>query len=167
MLVVASAAAGPAAPQDATIFPLFVAVLLGGAIGFEREWNGKPAGLRTNIIVCLGAAAFTLLARNLTGADASSRVMQGIIAGVGFLGAGVLIQGGSSVHGMTTAAGIWLVTSIGIACGQQMYQVAVTVTFMALLTLLGLSPLVRWIRRIRPVGENGHTKSIPHDNGAR
>ncbi len=131
------------------IISLVVALVLGGAIGFERELGGKPAGLRTNIIICLGACAFTIISQHLAqgNPDAATRIAAGIVTGVGFLGAGALIQAGSGVHGMTTAASIWLVTSIGVACGVQMYVTATTVTGLALAVLFGLLPLTRRIRR--------------------
>ena len=133
------------------ILGLLFAVVLGGAIGLEREINGKPAGLRTNIIICLGAAAFTLVARRLgvDAPDAPGRVAAGIITGVGFLGAGALIQEGSGVHGLTTAAGIWLVASIGVACGMGYYLLAALTTFLALVALFGLLPITRKIRQRR------------------
>ncbi len=133
------------------ILGLLFAVVLGGAIGLEREINGKPAGLRTNIIICLGAAAFTLVARRLglDAPDAPGRVAAGIITGVGFLGAGALIQEGSGVHGLTTAAGIWLVASIGVACGMGYYLLAALTTFLALVALFGLMPITKKIRRRR------------------
>ncbi len=133
------------------ILGLLFAVVLGGAIGLEREINGKPAGLRTNIIICLGAAAFTLVARRLglDAPDAPGRVATGIVTGVGFLGAGALIQEGSGVHGLTTAAGIWLVASIGFACGMGYYLLAALTTFLALVALFGLLPITRKIRQRR------------------
>ncbi len=133
------------------ILGLLFAVILGGAIGLEREINGKPAGLRTNIIICLGAAAFTLVARRLgfDAPDAPGRIAAGIVTGVGFLGAGALIQEGSGVHGLTTAAGIWLVASIGVACGMGYYVLATLTTFLALVALFGLMPITRKIRQRR------------------
>jgi len=135
------------------ILGLLFAVILGGAIGLEREINGKPAGLRTNIIICLGATAFTLVARRLGlefhSPDAPGRIAAGIVAGVGFLGPGALIQEGSGVHGLTTAAGIWLVASIGVACGMGYYLLATLTTFLALVALFGLLPITRKIRQRR------------------
>ncbi len=140
------------------ILGLLFAVILGGAIGLEREINGKPAGLRTNIIICLGATAFTLVARRLGlefhSPDAPGRVAAGIVTGVGFLGAGALIQEGSGIHGLTTAAGIWLVASIGVACGMGYYLLATLTTFLALVALFGLMPITRKIRRRRQHKQN-------------
>ena len=136
-------------PELEEIFALAAAVVLGGLIGLEREINGKPAGLRTNILICLGAAAFTLVSKHL-GVDygtGAGRMAAGIVTGVGFLGAGALIQEGSGIHGLTTAASIWLVASIGIACGAGLYGLAVVVTLLALLALFGLLPLTRLIHK--------------------
>ena len=140
------------------ILALVFAAILGGAIGVEREVNGKPAGLRTNIIICLGATAFTLVAMRLGFEDKLTlgRVVQGIVTGVGFLGAGALIQEGSGVHGLTTAASIWLVASIGVACGAGYFLLATVVTFLALLALFGLLPITRKLRaRRRANGDTG------------
>lgn len=136
-------------PELEEILALVIAVVLGGLIGFERELNGKAAGLRTNILICLGAAAFTIVSKHLgvEGGTSTGRMAAGIVAGVGFLGAGALIQEGSGIHGLTTAASIWLVSSIGIACGAGLYGVAVLVTVLALLALFGMMPLARMIRR--------------------
>lgn len=127
---------------------LISATLLGGAIGFEREIHGKSAGLRTNILICLGAAAFTIVSGSMGGSpQALGRVTAAVVTGVGFLGAGVLIHEGSGVHGLTTAAGIWVVASIGIACGSGMYFIALLTTLLVLLVLMGLSPFTRRIRK--------------------
>ena len=84
-------------------------------------------------------------------ADAGGRIAAGIVTGVGFLGAGALLQEGSGVHGLTTAASIWLVASIGVACGVGYYILATLVTFIALVVLCGLLPIARRIRRYRRV----------------
>ena len=128
------------------LIALVIAVVLGGVIGFERELTGKPAGLRTNILICVGAAAFTIMAPYLSSSpEAITRMAAGVITGVGFLGAGALIQEGTGIHGLTTAASIWLVTSIGIACGAQLYPLAVTITVLGLIVLFGMHPLTHMI----------------------
>ena len=136
-------------PELEEILALVAAVVLGGLVGLEREINGKPAGLRTNILICLGAAAFTIVSKHLGVElhDGGPRMAAGIVTGVGFLGAGALIQEGSGIHGLTTAASIWLVASIGIACGAGLYGLAVVVTLLALSALFGLLPLTRLIHR--------------------
>ncbi|HEV7912788.1 MAG TPA: MgtC/SapB family protein [Albitalea sp.] len=100
---------------------LTVAALLGGLLGFEREMKGKDAGVRTHMLVALGAALFVLVPEQMGVSDADlTRVVQGIIAGIGFLGAGTIIKRATEDHvrGLTTAAGIWLTAAIGVAAGQ-------------------------------------------------
>ena len=129
--------------QWADFIPMLVALGLGGLIGAEREISGKAAGLRTNILICVGAAMFTHLALNLQ-SDAA-RILSGVITGVGFIGCWAVLQDRGGVHGITTAATIWLVTGIGIACGMRIYHVAVGITVLALIVLVALHPLDRKI----------------------
>ena len=127
-----------------------LAVLLGAAIGLEREISGKSAGLRTNMLICLGAAVFTIISRNLTAgvaSDSVSRIAAQVVTGVGFLGAGAIIQDRGGVHGLTTAATIWLVASIGMACWATFYHLAVVSTAAAILVLLGVAPLLKSLER--------------------
>ncbi len=130
-----------------SFFPIVLAMALGGIIGLEREIHHKPAGLRTLILISMGAALFTVVANQLNDENAAMRIVQGVITGVGFIGAGAIIRDRASVHGITTAATIWLTTGIGIACGLQMYEIAIGVTILALITLWGLSPLDRKISK--------------------
>jgi len=122
---------------------ILLAVILGGAVGAEREISGKAAGLRTNVLICLGAAVFTIISRQMAdGAEGSvSRIAAQIVSGVGFLGAGAIIQDRGGVHGLTTAATIWLVASIGMACGARFYQLAVVTALIALVVLVALGKL--------------------------
>lgn len=126
---------------------LLVAALLGAVLGFERELKGKAAGVRTHMLVALGAALFVLVPR-MAGADdaALSRVVQGIVAGIGFLGAGTILKGRdqedvSHVKGLTTAAGLWMTAAIGVAAGMGREATAVISTVLALL-VLGVMPWV-------------------------
>ncbi len=114
---------------------IFLATIFGGIIGLERQLSGKAAGLRTNILICLGAAVFTVISRQMAGSDSSSRIAAQIVTGVGFLGAGAIIQDRGGVHGLTTAATIWLVSSIGTACGASLYSVALVTTIIAVVVL--------------------------------
>ena len=125
--------------------PLLMDVLLGGIIGLEREIHHKSAGLRTLILIATGASLFTVIAGRFADENAAMRIIQGVITGVGFIGAGTIIRDRASVHGITTAATIWLTTGIGVACGMKLYDIAGGVTVIALLTLWGLSPLDRKI----------------------
>ena len=128
------------------IISLLVATALGGAIGLERELRGKPAGLRTNILICLGSCIFTIISTSLSGSD-PGRIAAQIVAGIGFLGAGAIIHSGIGIHGLTTAAGIWVVSSIGMACGMRMYFLAVSAAFLTLIVLLLLPPFEKKFRK--------------------
>ena len=130
--------------------PLAVAILLGGLIGIEREIHRKPAGLRTNTLICLGAALLTMIAQHVAQEDSYTRIIQGIVTGVGFIGAGAIMRDQANIYGVTTAATIWIVTVIGIACGFEFYRLAVFTAVLSLLILWGLGPLDRKIR-----SENG------------
>jgi len=135
-------------PHD--LLSIFLAVLLGAAIGLEREIGGKSAGLRTNVLICLGAAVFTIISRQLAAGqtnDSLTRIAAQVVTGVGFLGAGAIIQDRGGVHGLTTAATIWLVASIGMACGAGFYRLAAVSTAAAILVLLGLGPLTKPLER--------------------
>ena len=126
------------------LLQLLLAVLLGGAIGLERELQGKPAGLRTNILICLGAALFTLLSYHLAaGVPDVSRIASQIVTGVGFLGAGSILHARGSIVGLTSAATIWLVAAIGVAVGSHAYVEAVGATLLTLVILAGLVPIER------------------------
>lgn len=121
---------------------LLLACLLGSLIGLERELSRKAAGLRTNIFICLGSAFFTLLSPVLAGETGSNRgqVASNIVQGIGFLGAGLIIHNRNRVSGLTSAASVWVVASIGMACGAGLYAAAVvaTVTVIVALLLVGV-----------------------------
>jgi putative Mg2+ transporter-C (MgtC) family protein len=123
-----------------TILKLIVAALLGGCIGLEREIHRKPAGLRTNMFICFGAAMFTILSfRYSEGTLDRTRIAAQIISGIGFLGAGAIIHSEGTVSGITTAATIFVVASVGMAVGGGEYLSAIFATLVILvaLTLLG------------------------------
>ena len=127
---------------------LLVAAALGGLLGYEREQQGKSAGVRTHMLVAMGAALFVLIPQQ-AGASSEdlSRVLQGLIAGVGFLGAGAIITGTKSVatRGLTTAAGIWVTAAVGMAAGMGRESTAVLSTLIALFIL----SVVPWIYRTK------------------
>lgn len=131
-----------AAQTTRILVRLLMAALLGGVLGYERERHGKAAGVRTHMLVAMGAALFVLVPQQggMEVAD-MSRVIQGIVTGVGFLGAGAIIKRGSEedVQGLTTAAGVWMTAAIGIACGLGREATAVLSTLLALV-VLGLVP---------------------------
>ena len=124
---------------------LGVAALLGGLLGWEREHAGKAAGVRTHMLVAMGAALFVLVAQQagISPAD-NSRVLQGVIAGGGFLGAGTILKGDAEgqVKGLTTAAGIWLTAAIGVSAGLGREMTAVLSTVLALAVLWAI-PLLQ------------------------
>ena len=133
------------------LLSIVLAVILGGIVGLERELNGKPAGLRTNVLICVGAAIFTIISRQMGAGqtDSISRIAAQIVTGVGFLGAGAIIRDTAGVHGLTTAATIWLVASVGMACGAGLYILAIVSTIIAIGVLLGLAKLANHIERYR------------------
>ncbi len=116
------------------ILKLFLSVLLGGLIGGEREFYDKPAGFRTNILICMGSTLFTMFSLKVGsyyGMD-PSRIAAQVVTGMGFLGAGAIIRRGDAITGLTTAAAIWLVASIGMGVGAGYYSISVTGTLLAI-----------------------------------
>jgi putative Mg2+ transporter-C (MgtC) family protein len=125
---------------------LLLSVGLAAVIGFERELHGKEAGLRTTILICLGATLLTIMSSALAaqGADAT-RITANIATGVGFLGAGAILRQGGHIQGLTTAAVIWVVAAVGVAVGGGQYRAAIGSTILVLLVLV---PLRAWERRL-------------------
>ena len=129
-----------------TLFRLLVAAILGGIIGLERQIRHKPAGLRTNMFICFGAAMFTILSEELAsgfGGD-PTRVTAQIIPGIGFIGAGSILHARGSVTGLTTAATLFVVASVGMAAGGGLYLTAVFATVVILVCLGILGKLERY-----------------------
>lgn len=123
---------------------MLLAAAFGAAIGFEREWRERPAGLRTHILVCVAAATFAILTIEIVHAPMFEgpsvrfdplRVVEAVTAGVAFLAAGVVIFTRGEIHGLTTGAGMWMAGSIGLACGLGLWQVAGFATLLSLLVL--------------------------------
>src|SRR5262245_23715767 len=130
------------------LIQLVFAVVLGGAIGLEREMRGKPAGLRTNILICVGATLFTVLSIRMTAQSGDpSRVASQILTGVGFIGAGTILHTRGAVTGLTSAATIWVVAAIGMALGSGAYVEALACAVLVLAVLTGLEPLERLVAR--------------------
>lgn len=155
------------------IIRLVMAIIMGGAIGFEREYKSRPAGMRTHILVCVGATLLALIQEQITAqtvdfAQAQSKLMQiltadqtriiaQIVSGIGFLGAGTIIMTKQTVKGLTTAASVWAVAAVGIALGSGLYVIAITgfvAIMLALAVISYLVPLPR-IRRLQVEIENG------------
>jgi putative Mg2+ transporter-C (MgtC) family protein len=130
------------------VLRLFLAALLGGLLGFQRERHGKAAGARTHMLVALGAALAVLVPEQ-AGVTSSgmTRVIQGVVVGVGFLGAGSIVKsdGESGIQGLTTAAGIWLTAAVGIACGFGREATAVLAALLAL-AILAVVPHIGQVR---------------------
>jgi len=130
------------------IWRLLLAAGLGAAIGIEREYRQKPAGLRTNILIAIGSALFTILSLLMTAGTAdTSRVAGQIVTGIGFLGGGAIMRNRDTVHGMTTAATIWVNAAIGIACGVGQFRLAATTTLLTLVVLVVLPPVESYFER--------------------
>ncbi|MGB8952537.1 MAG: MgtC/SapB family protein [Candidatus Aminicenantales bacterium] len=128
------------------IFKLFLAILLGGLIGLEREFSQKPAGLRTNILICAGSAMMVILSQMmLEGKGANTgdalRIAAGVITGMGFIGAGAIIQSRGIVHGLTTASTLWAVAGLGLVIGAGYYLVGTVFSGLVILTLVLLRRL--------------------------
>lgn len=129
---------------------LLFAAFAGALVGLNRELAGKPAGLRTHALVALGAAGVCAVALTLASDPSStSRVVQGVVAGVGFIGGGVILHNAQGVQGLTTASSIWVVAAAGIAAGLGLWQMATVITLIALLVLVGGELIDDLIRRLR------------------
>jgi putative Mg2+ transporter-C (MgtC) family protein len=130
-----------------------LATLLGGAIGLERELGGKPAGLRTNILICIGSVLYTHLSiamltggSGTTGGVDTTRVAGQIVTGVGFIGAGTILHARGAVVGLTSAATIWVVAAIGVALGSGYYLEGVGTTLAVILVLAGLGRIEKLVQ---------------------
>ena len=139
---------------------LLTAALLGGVVGYEREHHGKAAGLRTHMLVAMGAALFVLVPQQAGMLiEDMSRVIQGVVAGIGFLCAGAIIKNRAEedVHGLTTAASVWMTAAIGIACGLGREVIAVLSTLLGL-GVLALLPVL--------IGTEGDKRRTRGDDGS-
>lgn len=147
---------------------------LGAAVGLERQIGKHPAGFRTMTLISIGSAGFVLLVmevgagtsgmRSDSAAQATSRVLQGLTTGIGFLGAGTIVRADKSVHGLTTAAAVWCVAAIGAACGLGEIALASMLTAASLLTLVVLKLCERSIRAFGPKNKDA---DAPHSQSAK
>jgi len=124
------------------LFPMLLSAVLGTLVGLQRQMAHKPAGLRTHTLVCIGSTMFLLVAPHAMRSFGMAsfdptRIVHGVVAGVGFLGAGTIMRTELQVHGLTTAASIWIVAAIGVAVGARAYGLAAVGTLLALLVLIG------------------------------
>jgi len=138
------------------LLKLMLAVVLGGAIGLEREIKAKPAGLRTNILICVGAALLSdvSIRIGLIGGERvgdPARIAAQIVSGIGFIGAGTIMQGGGTITGLTSAATIWVVAAIGIAIGAGFYVEAAGSGVLVMVVLAWLTRVENRVRRMRRV----------------
>ncbi len=145
---------------------LGLAVLLGGAVGMEREFAGKPAGLRTNILICVGAMLFTVLSERMAFAGSEhgdpTRIAAQIVTGVGFIGAGTILHTHGSVTGLTSAATIWVVAAVGVAIGVGAYVDALSTTVIVMVVLYGLAYVEQFVlQHTRRAHLVVHTKPEP------
>ncbi len=143
----------PQLSLETGLLRLLLALLLGAAVGFERERGERAAGIRTNALVCLGSALIMLISiYGFSGLPASpnmgldpSRIAAQVVSGIGFLGAGVILLREEVVKGLTTAAALWFVAGVGLACGAGLNVLALSATAMALVVLVVLRPLERFL----------------------
>ncbi|WP_038345507.1 MgtC/SapB family protein [Acinetobacter sp. A47] len=136
-----------------SLISLSVAFVLGALIGFERQYRQRTAGLRTNVLVAVGAAIFVDIAVNLTGADGAVRVIAYVVSGIGFLGAGVIMRQEGNIHGLNTAATLWCSAAVGAAAGADLVIEAILATLFILAANTLLRPIVHAIDR-RPLDDD-------------
>ena len=134
-------------PLDLTA-RLLLAAVLGATLGLEREYRQKPAGLRTNILIALGSALLTTLSMSMSEHGGTpDRITAQIVTGIGFLGGGAILRSGTTVHGMTTAATIWVNAAIGMAAGAGRFAMALATTILTLVVLAVLPPVESYFER--------------------
>lgn len=132
---------------------LILACVLGGMIGLERDLHGRNAGIRTNMLVCVGAALFTIASISVRGAD-PSRIAAQIVCGIGFLGAGAILKDGFNIRGLTTAAYMWFIAAVGISCGLGQW----VLSSVGAIGVLGLTISVKCMERMLPRRLSMHIK---------
>lgn len=125
------------------------AIICGLIIGLERQIRGKPVGIRTCILICLGTAFFIYLSIQINGSENISRVLGQVVTGVGFLGAGVIMTKGDIVSGVTSAAVVWLLAAIGAAVGLEFYGLSLAVAIIAVAVLVGVELLEKAFKFLR------------------
>jgi putative Mg2+ transporter-C (MgtC) family protein len=145
-----------------TLIGLATAFVLGTLIGLERQWRQRNAGLRTNVLVAVGAAAFADLGMRLNGVDGATRIISYIVSGIGFLGAGVILKDGANIRGLNTAATLWCSAAVGATAGSGLPAEAVTIAGFVLAGNTLLRPLVNWVNRRPFTGAISEAQYIVH-----
>ncbi|MBV7529992.1 MgtC/SapB family protein [Chitinophaga sp. sic0106] len=130
------------------LLKIVISLLMGAAIGLEREFKRKAAGMRTMTLICMSSAVFTILSAELGYPNSADRVASNILTGVGFIGAGVIFKGEFAIDGITTAASIWIAAAIGMAIGMSQYWLAIFSLAGAMLVLIALEYMEMYIARI-------------------
>ena len=133
-----------------TVLAYAISFILGTIIGLERQWRQRSAGLRTNVLVAVGAAAFSDLGLRLLGSEGATRIISYVVSGIGFLGAGVILKDGTNIRGLNTAATLWCSAAIGTLSGSGLHGEAATLAVFVLAGNTLLRPLVNWVDR-RPI----------------
>ncbi|MGN0025102.1 MAG: MgtC/SapB family protein [Candidatus Avelusimicrobium sp.] len=132
------------------LIKIFLALMLGGVLGMERQYHDKPAGYATNCLICLGAMLFTVLSEYMGAAGGDpGRISAQIVTGVGFIGAGSILRDGNKISGLTTAAGVWLVAAIGMAVGYGQYVLAAVAAASILIIQLGVRKTLRLVEFVK------------------
>ena len=136
--------------MDEILIKVALSLILGGALGMERQYHDKPAGYATNCLICLGATLFTILSQYMgnQGGD-PGRIAAQIVTGVGFIGAGSILRDGNKISGLTTAAGVWLVAAIGMAVGYGEYVLAALFAASILLIQLGVRKTIKLLEFVK------------------
>ncbi|MDQ3550104.1 MAG: MgtC/SapB family protein [Bacteroidota bacterium] len=132
---------------ETLLFRLFFVIVIGGLIGFEREYRSKSAGFRTIILICLGSFLFTTFSISISGST-NDRIASNIVTGIGFLGAGVIFTANNKVNGLTTAATIWIAAALGMGIANGNYLLVLLSTFLVLIFLYIFTFLENWIDKI-------------------
>lgn len=131
-----------------TLASFAIAFILGTLIGTERQWRQRTAGLRTNVLVAVGAAGFTDLGTRLLGPDGATRIISYVVSGIGFLGAGVILKEGTQIRGLNTAATLWCSAAVGAFAGAALWAEAIALSVFVVAGNTLLRPLVNYINRL-------------------
>ena len=132
------------------LIKIFLAIVLGGTLGMERQYHDKPAGFATNCLICVGAMLFTILSEYMGAAGGDpGRIAAQVVTGVGFIGAGSILRDGNKISGLTTAAGVWLVAAIGMTVGYGQYILAMVTTCAILIFQLGARRTIKLVELLK------------------